>query len=64
MGKINYNRTYISENWICIYSIDKTKKFKYGFSDGRKYKRIQLTYNESNLKFVDMYVNKCYEITF
>lgn len=59
-----YNRTYISENWICIYSIDETKKFKYGFSNGRKYKRIQLTYNESNLKFVSMYVKKCNEITF
>ena len=53
-----YSRIYISENWICIYSVDETKKFKYGFSNGRKYKRIQLTYNESNLEFVDSYVKK------
>ena len=53
-----YSRIYILENWICIYSVDETKKFKYGFSNGRKYKRIQLTYNESNLEFVDSYVKK------
>ena len=54
----NYGRTYISENWICIYSFDETRKFKYGFSNGKKYKRIQLTYNENNLKFIDSYVRK------
>ena len=53
-----YSRTYISENWICIYSVDETKKFKYGFSNEKKYKRIQLTYNENNLKFIDTYVRK------
>lgn len=53
-----YSRTHISENWICIYSVDETKKIKYGFSNGRKYKRIQLTYNENNLKFIDNYVRK------
>ena len=53
-----YGRTYISEKWICIYSVDETKKFKYGFSNGRKYKRIQLTYNENNLKFIDSCVRK------
>lgn len=53
-----YSRTYISENWICIYSMDETKKFKYGFSNGKKYKRIQLAYNENNLKFIDNYVRK------
>lgn len=53
-----YSRVYISENWICIYSFDEIKKFKYGFSNGRKYKRIQLTYNENNLKFIDSYVRK------
>ena len=53
-----YSRTYISENWICIYSIYETKKFKYGFSNGRKYKRIQLTYSESNLEFIAGCVNK------
>lgn len=58
-----YSRIYTSENWICIYSIDETKKFKYGFSNGRKYKRIQLTYNESNIKFVDSYVKKCSNAT-
>lgn len=59
-----YGRTYTPENWICIYSIDEVKKFKYGFSNGRKYKRIQLTYNESNLRFVDSYVKKCDNATF
>ena len=49
---------YISENWICIYSMDETKKFKYGFSNEKKYKRIQLAYNENNLKFIDNYVRK------
>lgn len=52
-------RTYTSENWICIYSIDEVEKFRYGFSNGRKYKRIQLIYNESNLRFVDSCVKKC-----
>ena len=37
-----YGRTCFLENWICIYSVDEAKKFKYGFSNGRKYKRIQL----------------------
>ncbi len=54
-----YGRTYTSEKWICIYSIDEVKKFRYGFSNGRKYKRIQLIYNESNLRFVDSCVKKC-----
>ena len=53
-----YGRTHILEDWICIYYIDETKKFKYGFSNGRKYKRIQLIYNENNLKFVDSCVKK------
>ena len=35
----------------------KQKKFRYGFSNGRKYKRIQLIYNENNLKFVDSYIS-------
>ena len=52
-----YGRIYTLETWICIYSIDETKKFKYGFSNGRKYKRIQLIYNENNLKFVDSYIS-------
>lgn len=34
-----YSRIYSSENWICIYSIDETKKFRYVFSNGRKYKK-------------------------
>ena len=38
--------------------MDETKKFKYGFSNGKKYKRIQLAYNENNLKFIDNYVRK------
>ena len=59
-----YGRTCFLENWICIYSVDEAKKFKYGFSNGRKYKRIQLTYNESNFKFVDSYVKKCNNATF
>lgn len=53
-----YGRAYILEDWICIYSMKETKKFKYGFSNGIKYKRIQLVYNETNLKFVDNYVKK------
>lgn len=53
-----YSRIYVSERWICIYSIDETKKFRYGFSNGRKYKRIQLTYNENNLKFIDSHIKK------
>lgn len=53
-----YNRTYVLENWICIYSFNESNKFKYGFSNGRKYKRIQLIYNEINLKFVDSYIQK------
>lgn len=53
-----YGRKYISEKWICIYSFDETEKFKYSFSNGRKYKRIQLIYNEKNLKFVETYIKK------
>ena len=53
-----YSRTYISENWICIYSMDETKKFKYGFSNGKKYKRIQVIFTEENYNYIQEYINK------
>ena len=53
-----YGRIYIPEKWICIYSIDEKKKFEYGFSNGRKFKRIQLIYNETNLEFVSSCIKK------
>ena len=65
-GNINYymDDKEKTDKVTVIYSVDETKKFKYGFSNGRKYKRIQLVYNENNLKFVGSYVKKCNEITF
>ena len=53
-----YGRSYILDDWICIYSIYETQKFKYGFSNGKRFKRIQLTYNESNLAFIASYIKK------
>lgn len=53
-----YGRKYNLGIWICIYSIDETNMFKYGFSNGKKHERIQLTYNKENLKFVSSYVKK------
>lgn len=53
-----YGRRYFLEKWICIYSINETKKFRFGFSNGRKYKRIQLIYTDSHLKFIDNYIKK------
>lgn len=56
-----YSRTYISENWICIYSSKETKNFKYGYTNSKKYERIQLIYNEENLNYVKKYINKKYD---
>ena len=53
-----FSRKYIFDNWICIYSLDEMNKFKCGFSNGKKFKGIQLTYNESTLEFVNTYVKK------
>ena len=52
----DYGRTSISNLWICIYQKDETKFFKYGYSNNKKYKRIQIIYNEENLKFVKKYL--------
>lgn len=59
-----YGRIYIPKKWICIYSIDETKKFEYGFSNGRKFKRIQLIYNKSNLEFVSSCIKNQQRITY
>ena len=49
-------RRYVMQKWICIYSVEETKKFIEGFSNGRKFKRIQLTYSRRNLEFVNRYI--------
>lgn len=54
----NYGRTFISDRWICIYYKDETKFFKYGLSNNKKYKRIQIIYNEENLMFIKNYIEK------
>lgn len=51
-------RTYIYGQWICVYSNRETKKFKYGFSNSKKYERIQLMYNEKNLDLIKSYFDK------
>ena len=56
----NYGRVYSSEYWICIYSNKETKFFKYGFTNSKKYERIQLIYTEENLNYVKKYINKKY----
>lgn len=54
----DYGRTSISNLWICIYQKDETKFFKYGLSNNKKYKRIQIIYNEENLMFIKNYIEK------
>lgn len=53
----NYGRVYSSEYWICIYSNKETKFFKYGFTNSKKYERIQLIYTEENLNYIKKYIN-------
>lgn len=57
----SYGRVYLSEYWICIYSSKETKNFKYGYTNSKKYERIQLIYNEENLNYVKKYINKKYD---
>lgn len=56
----SYGRVYSSEYWICIYSNKETKFFKYGFTNSKKYERIQLIYTEENLNYIKKYINKKY----
>lgn len=53
----SYGRVYSSEYWICIYSNKETKFFKYGFTNSKKYERIQLIYTEENLNYIKKYIN-------
>ena len=53
----SYGRVWLSEYWICIYSNKETKFFKYGFTNSKKYERIQLIYNEENLNYIKKYIN-------
>ena len=53
----NYGRVYSSEYWLCIYSNKETKFFKYGFTNSKKYERIQLIYTEENLNYIKKYIN-------
>ena len=53
-----YGRVYSSECWICIYSYKETNFFKYGFTNSKKYERIQLIYTEENLNYIKKYINK------
>ena len=53
----SYGRVYLSEYWICIYSYKETKLFKYGFTNSKKYERIQLIYTEENLNYIKKYIN-------
>jgi len=57
----SYGRVYLSEYWICIYSSKEIKNFKYGYTNSKKYERIQLIYNEENLNYVKKYINKKYD---
>lgn len=54
----NYGRIYVAEKWICIYSNDETNRFRSGYTNGKKFNRIQLIYNKKNFDFVDNYVKK------
>ena len=53
-----YGRGYVSEKWICIYSNNENKLFKYGYTNGKKYKRIQVIYTEENYNYIQEYINK------
>ena len=56
----SYGRVYLSEYWICIYSSKEIKNFKYGYTNSKKYERIQLIYTEENLNYIKKYINKKY----
>lgn len=56
--RTHYARIPSYEKWICIYSTEETNKFKEGLSNSRKYNRIQVMYNEKNMKFVEQYLKK------
>ena len=55
-----YGRAYGFENWICIYSKNEINKFKYGYTNGKKYNRIQLICNKKNLEYVNNYIKHKY----
>lgn len=52
--------TVMRETWICIYSKNETKRFRYGVSNGQKYLGIQLIYSKENLEFIDKYIERKY----
>ena len=53
-----YGRIYLDESWICIYESGETRKFKHGFSNSKRYLRIQLICNENSLKFINAILSR------
>ncbi len=53
-----YSKTIDNEKWICIYSWKETHKFEWGLTNSRKYNRIQVTYTEKNIRFIEQYLKK------
>ncbi len=52
-----YGCMYAQEKWICIYlKNNQSKKFRYGYSNSKKYYRIQLSYSENKLKLIEQYI--------
>lgn len=52
-----YGGAYVQEKWICIYlKSNQSKKFRYGYSNSKKYYRIQLSYSEKKLKLIEQYI--------
>lgn len=57
-------RKYVDEKWICIYlKRNKCKdRFKKGYTNGKKFNRIQLLCNKQNLEYIQMYFENADDI--
>lgn len=49
---------YYYDQWICIYSINEINKFKYGYSNSKRFMRLHVICNEKNLEFIDCLLKK------
>lgn len=52
-----FGRRVINEKWICIYlKNNRGERFEKGFSNNKRYERIQLVFNEKNLEIIKNYI--------
>ena len=51
---------WLDEKWICIYDVSISDnylyRFKHGYSNKRKYKKIQIIFTEKNINKIEQYI--------